>query len=198
MLMKYMNPGDMIANAKKKRDMLGSILVLVAASIVFAVSAAMTISTSSVLASVSAVNMGTVAVAVFGMVFLGGLFLGWLLSLAANVLGTKGGFFEGLTSVAYALLYLSMGFLLSGLFALTSNPFLMLVASFVSVMTFGVIGYMTMFRAVRDLFGVDMITTFIIVTVVMSVAGFSFYALIFSSAFAGSLSTIGGLGSVLI
>lgn len=196
--MKYMNPGDMIANAKKKRDMLGSILVLVAASIVFAVSAAMTISTSSVLASVSAVNMGTVAVAVFGMVFLGGLFLGWLLSLAANVLGTKGGFFEGLTSVAYALLYLSMGFLLSGLFALTSNPFLMLVASFVSVMTFGVIGYMTMFRAVRDLFGVDMITTFIIVTVVMSVAGFSFYALIFSSAFAGSLSTIGGLGSVLI
>ena len=127
---------------------------------------------------------------------LGGLFFGWLIALAANVLGVKGGFFEGLTSVAYSVLYLSMGFLITGIFSLLSNPAILLVASFVSVMIFGVMSYMVLFRAVKDLFATDLLTTFIIVGAIFAVAAFSVYSLVLGGALTGILPA-GSAGTII-
>jgi predicted Abi (CAAX) family protease len=190
MIMKYMNPAGLLSKAKKKHDMLSSVLVLFSASIIFGVASALGLSKSTLLPSALSSGVATVAVSVFGMVFAGGLLLGWVLEMVATIIGAKGDFFAGLTSVAYSMLYLSIGFVLSSVFGLLSNPLVTMLASFVAVMLFGAIGFATMFRAVKEFFDTDVLTTFIIITIVGSVVFMSLYVLALTgAASSGSLFT---------
>lgn len=195
MIMKYMNPADMLDKSKKKGDILNTIIILVASSVIFAISAVINISSLSVFSSVVGFNTLSLAISVFGIIFVGGLFIGWLVTLAANTLGAKGGLFEGITSVTFPMLYLSFGFLLSSLLSLIPNPVATMLLSFASVMIFGVIAYATMFRAVKEFFGVDILTSFIIVTIIFGVSVFAVYAVALGGMASSSL--MGQTGTIL-
>ena len=195
MIMKYFNPGDQLNIAKKKHDILSSVMVLVATSIIFAVSSAITMSRTAILPSVIGVDLASVAISVFGIVFAGGFFFGWVLTLVSNTIGAKGDFFEGLTIVTYSLLYLSFGFLLSGILGLIPSPVAVMLLSFASVTVFGSLAYATLLRGVKELFDVDMLTSFVIVTVVFGVLMFAFYSMALSGALTGSL--LGGTNPLL-
>ena len=175
--------------------MLNTVLFLVASSLIFAIAAVINISNLSVFSSVMGFDSVSLAISVFGIVFTGGLFMGWLVTLAANILGAKGGFFEGLTSVTFPLVYLSFGFLLSAVLSLIQNPVATMLLSFASVMIFGVISYTTMFRAIKEFFGVDLLTSFVIVTVIFGVGMFALYAIALGGMAAGNL--MGQTGTLL-
>jgi len=187
MLAEFMNPGELLIKAKKKKDITNSILVLVSTSIIFSVWAAISVSRASILPSVMGFNITSVAVSTFGLVFVAGLFFGWILKLIANGLGAKGGFFEGLTSVSYSLLYLSVGFLLSGLFSYIPSAPVVMILSFASIVVFGALGYVTLFRAIREFFSVDLLTAFVIITVMWSVMFFAFYVMAIGGALSSSV-----------
>jgi hypothetical protein len=196
MLMKYMNPVAMLAKAKKKQDITSSVLVLFSASVIFGVAGALGLSGMRLLTALTGTNLALVALSVFTLVFVTGLFFGWILQTVAAIIGTKNSsFFSGLTSVAYSLLYLSIGFLLSAIFGFIPNVMGVMVSSFASLVVFGAIGYSTLLRAVRELFETDLLTAFVIVSVVMGMAFFGFYMMAMLS---GALSgTLLGTGSAL-
>ena len=78
LVMKYMNPVNLLNEAKKKHDILNSILILVVSSVIFAVATSIGLSSISLLSSVMDLGIVSVAISVFGIVFIGGLFFGWI------------------------------------------------------------------------------------------------------------------------
>jgi len=183
-------PGEMISKAAKKRDIVNSVLVLLVASILFAVGSALSMTQAQALLSAVPFDAGTIAVSVFFIVLIGGLFFGWVVALTVKALAGKGGFFEGLTSVAYSMLYLSKGMFLAAIFTLIPNAAVTAVLSFAAIIIFGVLGYATLFRGIKELFGTDLLTAFIAVSVIFGATMFGFYILALGGAASGLLGSM--------
>src|SRR3989338_3604095 len=106
---------------------------------------------------------------VFILVFLGGLFLAFIHKSILKNLGGKGGYNHGLTAVAYSALPVSLGSLLAAIVGwLPLVAGLPLVASqvlqFVAFILFAVLaawGFSAFYRATKDLFTVDAVTSFV-------------------------------------
>lgn len=173
--MNLLNP---LEGFKGKKDLGKSVMVLLVAAILF--TAAVAISWWAVNAAASTAGLGALAVlkgaepvnllvGVFLLVFLGGIFMGWLLVEVVRVLGGKGGLKEGVTVIAYSALPLSIG---TGLAVLVSHvPFAFLGASpvftilqvvaLVLYTSFGAWGFAGVYRGTKDVLGVDAFTAFI-------------------------------------
>ncbi|MFP4116510.1 MAG: YIP1 family protein [Candidatus Aenigmatarchaeota archaeon] len=124
---------------------------------------------------VSVLEMGTVNLATgsFFLIFLGGLFFGYLMKVVLNVLGGEGDYWDGLTTIAYPVFSVSLGILLAMIFSYvpTVGPAL----AFIFVAVFFAIGYSSMFRLAKEMFDVGMIEAFIGVTVVLAVGLVAIY-----------------------
>jgi hypothetical protein len=95
----------------------------------------------------------------FFLGIVGSLFLGFLVQLVFTILGGKGRYFEGLTSVVYSLLPMSAAVILSSIFV--HLPVIGVLLSFVVAVLFVLTGLAVMYRAVKELFSTDMITTLV-------------------------------------
>ena len=79
--------------------------------------------------------------------------LGGAVQVVGNTLGGRGKYFHGLTAVSYAMAAPSMGIFIASLLAVVSvlRPF-----SFVVLVPSLGMGLATLYRAIRDMFGVEM------------------------------------------
>jgi hypothetical protein len=87
------------------------------------------------------------------------IFFAFLLKIIMTTLGGKGKYFEGLASMAYGLYTISLGVLIA-------SPFFYLVGvgpmiAMLILVIAGSLSLATFYRAVKELFSTDMITTWI-------------------------------------
>ncbi|MBI4020242.1 MAG: hypothetical protein HY367_02835 [Candidatus Aenigmarchaeota archaeon] len=172
-----------LLSMKKDKNLGKSVLYLLTGSILFAIGIAIML--SRVLPSVlgrmvpetipglAALGTGAGGIAVFFLLFIGGLFYGWLAKLTFTTLGGKGNYFEGLTTIAVPLKLLSIGFIISAIFSYV--PIVGSVVAFIALAISGVLAYSMMLRAAKELFATDMITAFVGVTVLMTITILAFY-----------------------
>jgi hypothetical protein len=181
----FIDPADAILKAKKTKSMGTSVFLLLLVSLLMAISSGITIALatnhsisygsydssygyypSSYHASgpdMSSIVIG--AFVAFMSVFLGGMFIGYLISVAMRTLGGTGGFFEGLTTVSYAsfvpLISLVASSLLSvvGAFSRDAAAIGIVMLLTAVVLLWGmVLGFATLYRALKELFSTDMVT----------------------------------------
>lgn len=134
--------------------------------------------------SLEAANLG---IAAFFIVFIGGLFFGWIMKLIMTILGGEGGYFEGLATIAYPVLTAAIGILVA--MVLSYIPVIGIGLSFLTIAIFFAMAYAFMFRFTKEMFEVDMITSFVGITVLFAIVAISIY---------GSLATTAsGLMAIL-
>lgn len=132
-----------------------------------------TLTGSGIVTNILALSAIELAVASFFMVFIGGLFFGWITKLVMVVLGGEGGYFEGLTAVAYPSLVVSLGALVAVL--LSYVPAVGTALAFIVITVFFAVGYASIYRLTKDLFEVNMITAFVGVSVIFAIAFVGIY-----------------------
>jgi hypothetical protein len=161
------NPVKAIESAKKERSMTKAVSIAILASVVFAIGV-----TILTITTLPAVAVATFAGMFFLFALVAILFSGLILQITANTLGGKGEYFEGLATMSHMALLMSIGFIISTIFSLV--PFGVVV----SVIIFGIffaLSISTLFRAAKELFKMDMITTFVAVIVLLLALVFALY-----------------------
>jgi len=188
----FTNPANAILEAKKTRSMGSTMLVLLISALLLAILVgivtALTTRSSYTYSyysygssgpNIAAVVIG--AFTTFMAVFLGGLFAGYLISVAMRTLGGTGGFFEGLTTVAYALYVPSIALFIMGLLAtgavLAGGMGVVMIMVGMVVLMWGVIlGIATFYRSLKELFSTDMVTALVGGTIMSAPAGIMVWA----------------------
>lgn len=195
MLKLFTSPGEVVKDIKKKKSIGNSMGVLALAGVIFAITAVIGttklisfIPGSELLSGVGGMGLGIAAVAAFLIIFIGGLFLGWLLKITMNTLGTKGDYFSGLSSIAYPLMILSVSNLVAVL--LTYVPYIGGLLAFLVTIILGVMAFALTYRMIKELFVTDMVTAFIGVLVVWAAA--------IAAGLYGGAITIGTIGRLPI
>ncbi len=171
----FTNPVEAIMQAKATRSIGTAVLLLLIVSVLLAISAGMM---AAVGGSPSTYyrpqQIGVVAIALinafatFMLVFLGGLFLGYLTSVAMRALGGTGGFFEGLTSIAYSIFVPGITLFVAGLISLLGILSVNMTAWAATTLLGGVLvlwgavlGFATLYRSLKELFSTDLITAYV-------------------------------------
>ena len=128
------------------------------------------------------------ALTVFLTVFVIAIVLGYMLKIIATTLGGKGGFYHGVTCIAYPLAPMGLAMLV----AAVASPFPggVVVSSLALAIGFSM-GISMLYRAVRELFAVDMVTSLVALSILIIV-------LFIASSVSTGLSTIANLGSLVI
>lgn len=174
------NPSEAVEEMKEKttvKTMQGSLLMMFIAGIVFSLnsyvglslikSMGLEITGPKLLVSVIEMSTANLAAGTFFLVFIGGLFFGYITKMVMNLLGGNGDYWDGLTTVSYPVFSVSVGILLA--MVLSYVPMVGPALAFVFVAVFFAIGYSSMFRLAKDMFGVEMIEAFIGITVVLAI-----------------------------
>lgn len=177
------NPNEAVEEIAGKEMLEGSVGILALASVIFAVDGiigiemlrdmALTVQGPEVVLSLLKLGQLNLAVELFAAVLVGGLFFGWITKLIMNLLGAEGSYFDGLTTIAYPVLAVSVGILLAMLFSYI--PLIGTVLSFIAVAVFFTIGYASLYRFAKELFDTDMITAFVGISVLMAIVVVSIY-----------------------
>lgn len=171
----FRDPGKAFSSAAKGKSMAKTGQVLVLDALI--VAASLTILTWN----------AVMAPWIFALVIGIGIVGGYVLSIISGALGTKGGFFEGFTSIAYALAPMAVGILLIALFA--HLPGVGTIIGYIAVMIMFSLGLSVLYRGVKDLYRSDMITAFVAVFIF----GVSFVIAVQLSLSLGTLTSLGGL-----
>ncbi len=157
------NPPAAIARAKREKDSNKVLSLLLAEAVLVGVSVMII---SSIFGQTTA--GATIASAVFFVVMIGILFSAFLIKTVMVTLGGRGKYREGLTAVVYGKFSLSLGIFISSILLylplLGSGLALLVLAASASL------GISTFYRAVKELFNVDMITTW--VGIGLTISGF--------------------------
>ncbi len=157
------NPPAAISRAKREKDINKVLSFLLAEAIL--VSLAVMIASSVFGQTVAGT---TTASAAFFVVLVGMLFLAFIIKIVMVTLGGKGKYREGLTAVVYGEFAIALGIFISSI--LLYLPMLGFVLAFFVLTVSVALGISTFYRAVKELFNVDMITTW--VGIGLTVAGF--------------------------
>lgn len=177
------NPSGAIEEIKEKEMHEGSVGIMALAAILFAINSAialnllnmMPVSVTGPSFVVKILNMGMVnlGVLVFFTVFLGGLFFGWVTKTIMNLLGGEGGYFEGLTTIAYPVLAATVGILVA--MVLSYIPVVGTLLAFITIAVSFSVAYASMYRFAKELFDTDMITAFVGISVLFAIVIVSIY-----------------------
>lgn len=155
------NPVKAIDAAKKKKRMGKTVGLMIATAIVFAISAVILLAKMSVMAPLV---MAGAFIGVLLLMIVFALLFGLIIQVAAVTLGGKGEYYEGLTSITYALWPISIGLLIAVIIALI--PFASVISGIIFAVLFA-IGLATLYKSIKELFRTDMITAFVAVSVVI-------------------------------
>lgn len=157
------DPGNAIAAGKREHSMKHTWMLLGIDWLVAAIAvllggeaAAGALGSFSGLASIMG-GIAAVAVLIGGVLLTA--FVAFLLKLAINALGGKGTYFEALSSLVYALWPLSLGSLVAAIL-LFGGVFGAFIAG-IALAVLGVLAIAIAFRSVKEMFGIDYITTLI-------------------------------------
>lgn len=147
------DPSEVIVRAKKKRniDKVSALLlvewILIGLGIIV------------VFSNIGCLSRVALAITAFLVGVPSALFFAFLLKVVMKTLGGRGSYYEGLASVAYGLFAVSLGILVAAPFF-----YIPAVGSLIGLLILAVAGALsisTFYRAVKELFAVDMITTWI-------------------------------------
>lgn len=156
------NPIEAIKLAKKKKDMNTVVALMITEWIFFTIATAVIMPKSTIL------------IAVFVGGIIATLFAGLLAEITFKTLGGKGAYQEGLTTVVYPLVPLSFGLMISS-FLLLGKYVGAVIALFVASI-YGVMSLATVYKTAKELFRLDMITTWVGIGVLVGGALFAVYA----------------------
>ena len=194
------NPSEAVKELKEKtkvKTMQNSLVMVFVAAVIFAVNSYIGIGLIEDMGLeitgpelvVSVLDMGAVnlAAGTFFLIFLGGLFFGYIMKVVLSILGGEGDYWDGLATLAYPVFSVGLGILLAMVFSYvpTVGPAL----AFIFVAVFFAVGYSLMFRLAKEMFDVGMIEAFIGVTVVLAVGLVAIYG--------GLLTTPEGIMAVI-
>jgi len=188
----FKSPDEAISKAKKKKGMGHAFATLALASIIIAISLAITIAQFGASLPFAVTQaIAVTAVSTFLLTFLGGIFLGLLLMLTVNTLGGKGNWGDGVTTVGYSLVAPSVGILVASLVSII--PLAGILVGFIVLAITFVLGAATFYRSTKELFGVDMLTAFIAISVMI---GMLFVSFTVGSVIVGSSIGAAGIGGL--
>ncbi|MBI5331976.1 MAG: hypothetical protein HZB65_00215 [Candidatus Aenigmarchaeota archaeon] len=156
-------PTEAILESKKKKSMGKTVGYLVLSAVLLAIAAAISAAKSGLLLGAVGTGPLVLAVGVFLLVFVGAFVAGWIVSLIAAILGGKGDQYEGLTSVTNALVVPSIGALAAALVSFI--PYIGVPLVFLVLAISISVGLASLYRSVKELFSTDMITAFVVVSV---------------------------------
>jgi len=162
-------PGDALKAMKKEKNLNKSIGILAIAGILFGISVLISgTSLANLVPQVQTWMTGTywAALITFLFVFVGGLFLGWLVKIVMTTLGCKGTYFEGLTSIAYPAFMLSVAGIISAL--VNYIPYIGSILAFLVTVILACVAFALTYRTIKELFGTDVVTAFIGLLIVWS------------------------------
>lgn len=180
-------PVSAITKAKREKDISKTLQILIIEWIFIALAIAL-IPTVPLAFKTTAI----VLVALIGIVST--LFMGFLTQLVFNILGGEGKYFEGLTSAVYAKFPISVGLIASSIVFLM--PVVGAPIAVVISIIFTVLGIVIFYRAVKELFSTDIITTWIGVGILVTglILGFYLALIPFVGTLGPQLGDFGGLG----
>jgi len=180
------NPAEAIKSAKKEGDLMKTSIIMIE-GLLFAVVAMI------IMMARFGFDVGSV-LSLVATVFVGGsvamIVLGYLLKITMNILGGHGSFYEGLTAVTYSVIPLSVGLLIVAV--LSYIPILGIFISFLIMSVLGVMGAALFYRATKEMFATDMITTMVGISVLILGLFIAFYI----SAITGVLGMSSMLGEI--
>jgi hypothetical protein len=156
-----LNPVNVIKEAKRKKDINKSFMVLLINSILLFFSFLLFTYPSSLIRLEYKIGISFI---VFVLNVFGAILLSFFLELIFSILGGKGKFYEGLTSVSYAEFPLSLALFISSLFF--QIPGIGLLLSSVLLTIFGLISLSSWLRAIKEFFDVDWIVVWIGICVI--------------------------------
>ncbi len=180
------NPPAAIARAKREKD-INKVLSLLLAEVVLVGISVMII--FSIFGQTTA--GATIASAVFFVVLLGILFSAFLIKTVMTTLGGRGKYREGLTAVVYGKFSLALGIFISSI--LLYLPLLGSGLALLVLAASAALGISTFYRAVKELFNVDMITTWVGIGLTISSFILAVYILLLIS-FGGAPEILLGKG----
>mgnify|MGYP001773710029 CR=1 FL=1 len=161
------NPVHAILKAKKERNTNKSVAILFVDWVLFALGA------SLVMFKFAKFFTLLVFFSVFVLGLLGSLFFSLLVQIIFNILGSKGKYFDALTALAYSKFPLSLGVVIVSV--LSYLPLAGLLISIIVLSIFGAMAIATFYRGLKELFGLDIITTWIGIGLLMFVLFVAFY-----------------------
>lgn len=166
------NPVVAIAKAKREKKTATTLVVLFAEMILIDLALLL----GSIKLGSASLASALISLPLFGIVC--SLFCGFLVQLVFTILGGKGKYFEGLTCVVYPAFPMSVGLLVGSLMSFA--PVIGSGLSAMAILIFALIGVAMLYRSVKELFNVDMITAWVGVSVLIIGLVVSFYFLLAS------------------
>ncbi len=155
---KYISrPAEVILESKKKKDLRSAVVHLLLSSLLMALAGSIASAKLSVQTSM------IVGVGMFLIVLIGSLVIGWLVQLITTTLGGRGGYREGLTTITNALVVPSIGAVAAAVFSYV--PYVGLLLVFLTLAVSLSIGIAVFYRSIKELFSTDMITAFVVVSI---------------------------------
>lgn len=149
-------PLTAIKNAKKEKDIGKTINVLIISWILCGISFFIV----GVREGISLLNITGFSISVFLLGILCTMLFGYFTYLIMNVLGGKGRYFAGLTSITYSCFPLSFGSIITA-FLFLLHPVLGIVLGFIIVGAYAALSLSVLYKSVKELFAVDLITSWI-------------------------------------
>ena len=156
------NPIQAITATKKKKDMNTVVALMITEWIFFTIAVAVILPKTSLLV---ATFIGGIIITLFG---------GVLVQIIFKTLGGKGEYFEGFTTLVYALMPLSFGLMISAFFLLGKYVGAVIALFIASI--YGVMSLATLYKSAKELFKVDMITAWVGIGVLAGGALIALYA----------------------
>jgi len=149
-------PLTAIKNAKKEKDIGKTINVLIISWILCGISFFIV----GIREGISLLNITGFSISVFLLGILCTMLFGYFTYLIMNVLGGKGRYFAGLTSLTYACFPLSFGSIVTA-FLFLLHPALGIILGFIIVGAYAALSLSVLYKSVKELFAVDLITSWI-------------------------------------
>jgi len=149
-------PLTAIKNAKKEKDIGTTINVLIISWILCGVSFFIV----GIREGISLLNITGFSISVFLLGILCTMLFGYFTYLIMNVLGGKGRYFAGLTSLTYSCFPLSFGSIVTA-FLFLLHPVLGIILGFIIVGAYAALSLSVLYKSVKELFAVDLITSWI-------------------------------------
>jgi len=149
-------PGVAIKKAKKERDIGKTINVLIATWILCGFSFFIV----AVKEGISLLTGMGISVSIFLFGVLLTMVAGYFIHLIMNVLGGRGKYAQGLTSITYSFFPLSFGSLITA-FLFLIHPVLGVIVGFIIMGAYAALGLSILYKSVKELFSVDIITAWI-------------------------------------
>lgn len=153
------SPVSAFAAAKKKQAINKTLNTLAESSVLFALSAVLLGARASALS----VGVAGIAAFIFLLSFLAAMLIGWVIDIVATILGGKGSYFDGLTTVSYSSLFLSGGIFVASI--LSFLPVAGLVLGIIAMLPAFAAAFACFYRGVREMYKTDMITAFVTVSI---------------------------------